>query len=105
MVPFFGLPTASTATVVVVHIYASTSAATGDPSPDNRYATPRAEQRALLRLERRVQYRDFVGHPPASRAGMNRDSRRARTAARRRREQQPWRTRALGKRPSPTASG
>lgn len=58
---------------------------------------------ALEAIERRAEYRDFVGHPPAPRAAVSRDSRRARTAAHRRTH--AWRTRALGKRPGLTASG
>jgi hypothetical protein len=55
-------------------------------------------------LERREEYRDFVGHPPAPRAAVSRDSRRVRAGGNRR-DQHAWRTRALGKRPQPAASG
>ena len=101
-----------TTTSSVVHIHGSTAAVTGEPlctcevrNPGfacvaQRHATPddldlRAELRAL---ERRAEYRDFVRHPPAPRAVVNREPRWVRTAPSRTHE---WRNRVLGKRAPP----
>ncbi len=59
---------------------------------------------ALVALAARALAFPYAGFPPAPRAVVNRDSRRARQAHRRR-DQHVWRTRALGKRPQSIASG
>ena len=116
MVAGWGPAVSTTATV---YVYASSTAGPATvadctchhPAPGfacvaEPHATPddRAAWEALKALERRSEFRDFVGHPPVPRAATPPRSRRNRAGGYRR-DHHAWRTRALGKRPSPIASG
>lgn len=101
---------AATTTVIVVQVATDTATVHGDCTchrPREARGTdeplPRRALERLRWLERREEYREFVGHPPASPVVVNHGPARARTEAHRRTH--AWRTRALGKRPQLAASG
>lgn len=105
---YYGESAAITSNVIRV----AASCSCGPPSPGfacmaRRHATPddRAWAAALRRFERRAQFRDFVGRAggPTVVVSHPQHSRRDERAERRR--MHAWRTRALGKRPLPSASG
>jgi len=104
------VPPAYNATTSTITVAATAAACTCDaPSAGfacvaDPHATPgdRETWQALKALERRAEFRFFVGHPPAPRAA---SPRRRRNSKAHRRHLDRWRTRALGKRPSRIASG
>ncbi len=67
------------------------------------WAPSRKELATLERLERRAGFRDFVGSSVGPTVVLSHAKRREQTA--RRCREATWRTRALGKRPQPCASG
>lgn len=117
MVGFFSLSAngySATVGTTVIHVYSGATSATGDPRPctcrqnagfacwatthltdENRRVAENVDRRAR-QLERRAEFRDFVGHPVGSTVVLSHDQRREREAT----ANLDWRRRALGKRPS-----
>lgn len=104
----------ATVGTIVIHVYSGATSATGDPQPctcrpnagfacmaathltdDDRRVAENVDRRAR-QLERRAEFRDFVGHPVGSTVVLSHDQRREREAT----ANLDWRRRALGKRPS-----